>query len=72
MKYLVVKIYEEAVVKLTRPAPHKRALNSFLRFRGIGIKNIRLVPSDQIPTIEKDEETSEEFLKAKKDFEAVL
>lgn len=72
MKYLIVKIFEEAVVKLTRPSTHKQAFNSYERFKNIGIENIKIVPLDQIPTIEKQEETSTEFLKAKKDFEAEL
>jgi hypothetical protein len=71
MKYVIVKTFEDRIVKLTRPSTRKQAHNSFERFKDIGLTNIRVVPSNKVPKIDK-QETSDEFLKAKKDFEAEL
>ena len=71
MKYVIVKKYEDEVVKLTRPATATQARNSFERFKGIGITDIEIQPVSKVKKTIVEEESSNEFLKAKKDFEEI-
>ena len=69
MKYVIVKKYEDEVVKLTRPSTATQAKNSLERFKGIGITDIEILPANKVKKVIVEEEGSDEFLKAKKDFE---
>ena len=71
MKYVIVKRYEDELVKLTKPATAKQARNSFERFLGIGITDIEILPANKVKKALLQEESSSEFLKAKKDFEEI-
>ena len=71
MKYVIVKSYENKKVNLTRPASAKQTYNSFERFKGIGIKDIEIVPVKNIKRQSKSQESFEELLKTKKDFEKI-
>lgn len=71
MKYVIVKKYEDELVKLTKPATATQAKNSFERFRGIGITDIEILPANKVKRALLEEESSDEFLKAKKDFEEI-
>jgi len=72
MKYVIVKTFEGRTVRLTMPATSKQAHNSFERFKKLGLSNIQVLPVKKARQMMKQEETSGEFLKAKKDFEAQL
>ena len=71
MKYVIVKRYEDEVVKLTRPSTAAQAKNSLERFKGIGITDIEILPATKAKKNPVEEESSDEFLKAKKDFEEI-
>jgi len=71
MKYVIVKKYEDELVKLTKPATAKQARNSFERFLGIGITDIEILPANKVKKTQVQGEGSDEFLKAKKDFEEI-
>jgi hypothetical protein len=70
MKYVVYIVEDGKQVRLTRPSEKKKAMNSLWRFRGIGIK-AEMGPAKKTKAKVEKEESSEEFLKAKKDFEAL-
>tara|TARA_Y100000296_G_C5018768_1_gene178775 strand:- start:343 stop:564 length:222 start_codon:yes stop_codon:yes gene_type:complete len=71
MKYVIVKRYEDELVKLTKPATATQARNSLERFKGIGITDIEILPANKVKKALLEEESSDEFLKAKKDFEEI-
>jgi len=71
MKYVIVKRYEDELVKLTKPATAMQAKNSLERFKGIGITDIEILPANKVKKPIVEEESSDEFLKAKKDFEEI-
>jgi len=72
MKYIIVKTLDKKIIKLTRPATAKQAHRSFQGFKQIGIENIQVIATNQVSNLEKEMETSGDFLKAKKEFEAEL
>ena len=68
MKYVIVKKYGDREKNLTKPSTKVQAVNSFTRFRRIGITDIYIRSTNKrTPII--IEESAEELQKAKKDFE---
>ena len=68
MKYVIVQTEGDREVKLTRPSTRIQAVNSFTRFRSIGITDICIKSTNKRnPVI--IEESSEELQRAKRDFE---
>jgi len=72
MKYIIVKTLDSQIIKLTRPATAKQAHRSFQGFKAIGLTDIQVIATNKISDLKKEIETSGDFLKAKKDFEAEL
>tara|TARA_R110000824_G_scaffold171379_8_gene348895 strand:+ start:280 stop:501 length:222 start_codon:yes stop_codon:yes gene_type:complete len=70
VKYVIVKNYGEREAKLTRPSTKVQAVNSFTRFRRIGITDIYIKSTNKKNPI-VIEESAEELQKAKRDFERI-
>ena len=68
MKYVIVKKYGDREKNLTKPSTKVQAVNSFTRFRRIGITDIYIRSTNKRNPI-IIEESAEELQKAKKDFE---
>ena len=67
MKYVVVQNREDGEVKLTRPSTKTQAFNSLYGFMSIGIPDIEVRTANKKSSLV--EESAEDFLRAKKDFE---
>ena len=68
MKYIIVKKYKDREAALTKPSTRIQAVNSFTRFRSIGISDIYIRSTNKRnPVI--IEESAAELQKAKRDFE---
>ena len=68
MKYVIIKKYEDGEAALTKPSTKVQAVNSFTRFRRIGITDIYIKSTNKKNPV-VIEESAEELQKAKRDFE---
>ena len=55
LTYLIIKKYEDKVVKLSDPALYRETFRLYQNFILHGMEDIMIVPSDQIPFLEKGE-----------------
>ena len=55
MTYLIIKRYEDKVIKLSDPALHRETFRIYQNFVLHGMEDLAIVPSDQIPFLEKGE-----------------
>ena len=68
MKYVIVKDYGDYEANLTKPSKKVAAVNSFTRFKRIGITDIYIKSTNKRNPV-VIEESAEELQKAKRDFE---
>lgn len=50
--YVVIKRYEDKVIKLSEPTPFREAYRLYQNFVDHGMEHVLIVPSDQIPFLE--------------------
>jgi hypothetical protein len=68
MKYVVIQKCEDGEIKLTRPSTKSQAFNSLYGLMSIGIPDIEVRAANKKSS--PVEESVEDFIRAKKDFEA--
>jgi hypothetical protein len=69
MKYTITQTREDGEVMLIAPTTKKKAMNSYWRFKGIGIANIQLKEANKKRKKPTQQESVVDVMKAKKDFE---